>query len=191
MTTSAFHAAPLVWGSGRNAFEIFIEPTCPFCARVIGKFEALLAAVDPSAVSIKLRLHSQPWHLFSGVATRCVLAASTLENGCGQAWAVLKAVKEHREEFVLDHHAVGPARERSINDTIALIERYSGVKLVEAFARPELEGVMSWHAKYARQNGIHVSPTFMVNGIVAPKLGSGDPVETWAAAIADAAGNSY
>lgn len=191
MATTTFRAAPLVWGNGRNAFEIFIEPTCPFCAKVIGKFEALLAAVDPNSVTVKLRLHSQPWHLFSGVVTRCVLAASTLPNGRDQAWAVLKAVKAHREEFVLEHHATGAARERSINGTIALIERYSGVALNDAFAQPGLEGVMAWHAKYARQNGIHVSPTFMVNGVVAPKLGSGDLVETWVAAIAEAAGNGY
>ncbi len=191
MTTSVFHAAPLHWGHGANAFEIFIEPTCPFCAKVIGKFEALLAAVDPASVTVKLRLNSQPWHLFSGVATRCVLAASTLPDGRDQAWAVLKAIKEHREEFVLEHHATGAARERSINGTLALIERYSGVALAQAFAQPELEGLMAWHAKYSRQNGVHGTPTFMVNGIVAPGLGSGDPIETWVAASRAAHGNSY
>lgn len=191
MPDSTFHAAPLHWGHGSNAFEIFIEPTCPFCARVIGKFDELVAAVDLAQVTVKLRLHSQPWHLFSGVATRCVLAASALAAGRDRAWAVLKAIKEHREEFVLEHHATGAARDRSINGTIDLIERYSGVTLADAFALPELEGVMSWHAKYARQNGVHASPTFMVNGIVAPKLGSGDPVSTWVAAIAAAAGNGY
>lgn len=191
MATSTFHATPLNWGHGGNAFEIFIEPTCPFCAKVIGKFEAFLAAIDPNRVTVKLRLHSQPWHLFSGVATRCVLAASTLPNGRDQAWSVLKAIKEHREEFVLEHHATGAARERSINGTLALIERYSGIALAAAFAQRELEGLMAWHAKYSRQNGIHASPTFMLNGIVAPKLGSGDPIETWVAASAAANGNSY
>jgi hypothetical protein len=191
MAASTFHAAPLHWGHGDNDFEIFIEPTCPFCAKVIGKFDALLAAIDLDTTTVKLRLHSQPWHLFSGVATRCVLAASTLDHGRDRAWAVLKAIKEHREEFVLEHHATGAARDRSINGTIALIERYSGVALVDAFAQPELEGLMAWHAKYSRQNGVHATPTFMVNGIVAPKLGSGDPVETWVAAIRAASGDSY
>ncbi|PLM06019.1 thioredoxin, partial [Klebsiella pneumoniae] len=52
-----------------------------------------------------------------------------------------------------------------------------------AFARPELQDVIKWHSKYARQNGIHVSPTFMVNGLVQPDLGSGDDVSVWAARI--------
>nr|VXZ92191.1 Uncharacterised protein [Klebsiella pneumoniae] len=43
--------------------------------------------------------------------------------------------------------------------------------------------MIKWHSKYARQNGIHVSPTFMVNGTVQPDLGSGDDVSVWAARI--------
>ena len=38
--------------------------------------------------------------------------------------------------------------------------------LTEAFAFPELEAVIKWHDGYARQNGIHVSPMFMVNELV-------------------------
>jgi hypothetical protein len=31
---------------------------------------------------------------------------------------------------------------------------------------PELDREVKWHCKYARQNGIHVSPTFMIDGLV-------------------------
>jgi hypothetical protein len=41
------------------------------------------------------------------------------------------------------------------------IEGYSGVKLAEAFAIPDLDREVKWDCKYARQNGIHVSPTFI------------------------------
>jgi hypothetical protein len=47
------------------------------------------------------------------------------------------------------------------NDIIRWIEGYSGVKLAEAFAIPDLDREVTWHGKYARQSGIHVSPTFM------------------------------
>jgi protein-disulfide isomerase len=53
-----------------------------------------------------------------------------------------------------------------------------------AFARPELQDEIKWHCKYARQNGIHVSPTFMVNGLVQPDLGSGDDVSVGARIMA-------
>ena len=38
------------------------------------------------------------------------------------------------------------------------------MKLAEAFAIPDLDREIKWHCKYARQNGIHVSPTFMIDG---------------------------
>jgi len=39
--------------------------------------------------------------------------------------------------------------------------------------------------RYARQNGIHVSPTFMVDGLVQPDMSSGDPVADWVARLSD------
>ena len=65
------------------------------------------------------------------------------------------------------------------NQIIARLEDYSGVALARAFAFTEVETAIKWHVKYARQNGIHVSPSFMVNGLVTG-LGSGDAVEDWA-----------
>ena len=56
---------------------------------------------------------------------------------------------------------------------------YSGVKLAEAFAIPDLDREVKWHCKYARQNGIHVSPTFMIDGLVQADMSSGDPVADW------------
>ena len=65
------------------------------------------------------------------------------------------------------------------NDIIARIERLSGVKVAEAFAIPDLDREIKFHCRYARQNGIHVSPTFMVDGLVQADMSSGDAVEDW------------
>lgn len=183
MTTATWQAAPLHWGSGADSFEMFIEPTCPFSVKAVAKLQPLLAAVGDANVTIMLRLQSQPWHLHSGVVTRCVLAASTLPAGRDKAWAVLNAVADNREEFVCENHCTGPNRKASLDDIIARIEAYSGVDLTSAFAIPDLDREIKWHAKYARQNGIHGSPTFMLNGLVRPEMGSGDAVSEWADAI--------
>jgi hypothetical protein len=66
---------------------------------------------------------------------------------------------------------------------IARLEDYSGLKLAEAFAILDLDREIKWHCKYARQNGIHVSPTFMIDGLVQPDMGSGDPVSAWVAKL--------
>ena len=179
MTQTAWRADPLVWGHGPRVFEAFLEPTCPFSVRALGKFDDLLAQAGEDRITIKIRLQSQPWHMYSGVIVRCILAASTLEGGKQAAKAVMAGVAAHREEFEFEHHCTGPNLAATPNDIIRRIEGYSGVKLAEAFAIPDLDREIKWHCKYARQNGIHVSPTFMVDGLVQAGMSSGDTVADW------------
>ncbi|HEX5321869.1 MAG TPA: thioredoxin [Stellaceae bacterium] len=176
---SAWRADPLEWGHGPRVFELFLEPTCPHSVRAFGKLDDLLAEAGEDRITVKLRLQSQPWHMYSGVIVRCIVAASTLEGGKAAAKSVMAAVAAHREEFEFDHHCGGANMDASPNDIIGRIERYSGVKLAEAFAIPDLDREVKWHAKYARQNGIHVSPTFIIDGLVQPDMGSRDPVADW------------
>jgi hypothetical protein len=159
---------------------MFLEPTCPYSARALGKVDDLLAEAGEDLVTVKLRLQPQPWHMYSGVIVRCIIAASTLERGKEAAKAVMAAVAAHREEFEFDRHCGGPNLSATPNDIIARVEAYSGVKLAEPFAIPDLDREIKWHCKYARQNGIHVSPTFMIDGLVQADLSSGDAVSTWA-----------
>jgi hypothetical protein len=181
--TTTWHADPLVWGHGPRVFEVFLEPTCPHSCRAFGKIDDLLGEAGEDRITVKLRLQSQPWHMYSGVITRSIIAASTLRGGKEAAKSVMAAVAAHREEFEFDHHAGGPNMAATPNDIIARIERHSGVKVAEAFAIPDLDREVKWHARYARQNGIHVSPTFMIDGMVQPEMGSRDAVADWVAQL--------
>jgi Thioredoxin len=174
-----WRADPLVWGRGPRVLEMFLEPTCPFSVKAFGKLDDLLTEAGEDRVTVKIRLQSQPWHMYSGVVVRCILAASTLESGRDAAKAVMAVVATHREEFEFDQHCSGPNLGATPNDIIARIESYSGAKLSEAFALPGLDREIKWHCKYARQNGIHVSPTFMIDGLVQADMSSGDAVSAW------------
>lgn len=193
MTTQASQAAagapwradPLAWGHGPRVFEVFLEPTCPFSVRALGKLDDLLALAGADRATIRIRLQSQPWHMYSGVITRCILAASTLPGGRDAAKAVMTAVGAHREEFEFERHCRGANMDATPNDIIRRIEAYSGLALAEAFAIPDLDREIKWHCRYARQNGIHVSPTFMIDGMVRSDLSSGDAVEDWARHLLD------
>jgi protein-disulfide isomerase len=162
---------------------MFLEPTCPYSCRAFGKIDETLATAGADKITIKIRLQSQPWHLYSGVITRCVIAASTLPEGKAAAKAALAAVAADREEFEFARHAGGPNMDATPNEIIARLEVYSGLKLAEAFAIADLDREIKWHSKYARQNGIHVSPTFMIDGLVQPDMGSGDAVSGWVAKL--------
>lgn len=179
MTDVNWFADPLVWGRGPRVMEMFIEPTCPFSARAFGKIGQVLDMAGEDRITIKVLMHSQPWHMFSGVITRCVLAASTLAEGKQAAKSVLDAVFAHREEFEFTDHCTGRNMDATPNDIIARIEDYSGLQLAQAFRIADLDSEVKWHCKYARQNGIHVSPTFMVDGLVSSDMGSGDAVSDW------------
>jgi protein-disulfide isomerase len=177
---ATWKAAELAWGRGPRVFEMFLEPTCPFSNRALGKVKELLATTGEDKITIKIRLQSQPWHLYSGLIVRAILAASTLENGREAAWRVMEAVAAHREEFEFENHCAGPNRTATPNDIIARIERYSGVNLAGAFDIPDLDRAVKTHCRYARQNGIHATPTFMIDGLVQPDIDSGDAVSVWA-----------
>jgi hypothetical protein len=177
--TTTWRADPLVWGHGPRVFEAFLEPTCPFSVKAFGKLDELLGQAGEDRITIKLRLQSQPWHMYSGVIVRCILAASTLERGKAAAKSVMAVVAAHREEFEFERHCRGPNMDATPNDIIRRIERYSGVALAAAFAIPDLDREVKWHCKYARQNGIHVSPSFMIDGLVQADMSSGDAVEAW------------
>ena len=176
-------ADPLTWGSGPRVFEMFLEPTCPFSNRAFGKIDETLALAGADRITIKIRLQSQPWHMYSGVIVRCILAASTLPEGKAAAKAVMSAVAAHREEFEFTKHCGGPNMDATPNDVIKRIESYSGVRVADAFAIPDLDREVKWHSKYARQNGIHVSPTFMIDGLVQADMSSGDAVTDWASRL--------
>jgi hypothetical protein len=177
--TTTWRADPLSWGRGPRLFEAFLEPTCPFSARAFGKLDETLALAGEDRITVKIRLHSQPWHMYSAVIVRCVLAASTLPGGKEAAKAVLASVAARREEFEFVNHCSGPNMNATPNEIIARIEAYSGLGLAEAFALPDLVREFKWHAKYSRQNGIHSSPTFMIDGLVQPDMSSGDSASDW------------
>ena len=182
-TTKTWRAEALAWGRGPRQFEMFLEPTCPYSVKALAKLDETLAAAGPANVTIKIRLQSQPWHMYSGVIVRCVLAASTLPTGKQAARAVLAAVAAHREEFEFTRHCSGANMDATPNQIIARLENYSGLQLADAFAIPNLDREIKWHAKYARQNGIHVSPTFMIDGLVQSDMSSGDKVSDWVARL--------
>ena len=176
-------ADPLIWGEGAHLFEAFLEPTCPFSRRAFGRLFKLVEGPGAGQVRVRIWLHSQPWHMFSGVLCRAIAAASTGAEGKAAARRVMAAIFADREGYEFDDHRSGPNLDVTPRALIARLEADSGVALAEAFQLSGLEAVVKQHTRYARQNGIHVSPTFMVNGLVDPSISSGDAVDDWAAKI--------
>jgi hypothetical protein len=74
--------------------------------------------------------------------------------------------------------------DRTPRQIIADIAAIVGEDVSGAFCLKSVDKALRWHTRYARQNGVHVSPSFAVNGMLEPTMGSGQTVEEWAALIA-------
>ena len=172
--------APLELGHGTTELEVFLEPTCPFSKLAFGKLAPLLDRVGHERLTIQIRFVSQPWHLFSGIVTRTILAASATAGGRDLALTAMRAVYDRREEFEFEDHSSGPNMDRTPHQIIAQISELVGTDLSEAFRYPTVGAALRWHTRYARQNGVHVSPTFLVNRIVNTNMSSGQAIEDWA-----------
>ena len=175
--------ADLIWGYGPQKVTFFLEPTCPFSVRASRKLMPFLAHVGEDTLTLQLCLHSQPWHLFSGVLTRCILAAATLPDGRDRAWQTLRAIGDHREEFEFSHHCEGLNMQTTPDELIARLEVYTHLNLAVPFRLPGVTDAMKAHTRHAREHGIHVSPTVMLDGRVDDRFQSGQTVEEWAALL--------
>ncbi|MBE1723589.1 DsbA family protein [Bombella apis] len=173
----------LVWGHGARKIEVFLEPTCPFCVRASRKLMPLLEHVGEDRLTLQVHLHSQPWHLFSGILVRCILAAATLPDGRDTAWQTVRTIGDHREEFEFSHHCEGPNMQTTPDDLISRLEGHTRLNLAAPFRLPGVTDAMKAHARYARQHGIHVSPTVMLDGKVDDRFQSGQSVEEWVALL--------
>ena len=169
----------LTRGHGPTVVDWFLEPTCPNSARAFGKILPLLERAGEERITIRITMHSQPWHLFSGLVSRAVLAAASLPGSRDMAWKVLAAVYDNREDFVATEHSHGPNMAVALADMLRRIDDYSGGDLGEIFVRKEVTDLLKKHTRFARQNGIHASPSVMVDGLVNDKISSRDEIDAW------------
>ena len=175
--------APVAIGHGGTELEMFLEPTCPYSKRAFEKAPALLSAVGEDKLTIVFRFVSQPWHLFSGIVTRAILAASAA-GGTPAALKAMAGVYARREDFEFEDHSHGPNMDHTPNQILADIAAITGLDLSAAFRLNSVGNALRWNTKYHRQNGVHVSPTFSIDRIIEPNMSSGQTIEEWAALIA-------
>ncbi|MCB1500967.1 MAG: thioredoxin [Bauldia sp.] len=173
---------PLALGHGPVELELFLEPTCPYSKRAFEKCEALIEAAGAERLTVQIRLLSQPWHLYSGVVTRAILAAAAA-GGAETAIQVMAGIYADREDYEFDHHCRGANMERTPGDILRAISALAGRDLTDAFCWHSVDRAFRWNVRYGRQMGVHSSPSFAIDRIVEPQMSSGQPVDEWLAIL--------
>lgn len=176
-------AEDLCWGEGPRRFELFLEPTCPFSSKAFDKLMPLVAEVGDK-FCVAIRLNAQPWHTFSSPVCRAILASALGEGGKSAAARVMKSIFAHREEFILNEHREGPNMGVSPENILMRLEEISETQLASLFSRSEVTQDLKWHTRYARQNGVHATPSIMVDGLLTDRMSSGQSLEEWLSVLA-------
>ncbi|KAF5320723.1 hypothetical protein D9619_000705 [Psilocybe cf. subviscida] len=178
-----------------HTLEIFLDYVCPFSAKIAFKIDKILKPLigpgGPHTGKVKLifRQQVQPWHAVSTLTHEAALAVVRVspEN----FWPFsLKLFEKQGEYFDI------PAQDLSIRQIREKLVTLASEVIPDAQAAEkvrdllELKGSpnggnavtddLKYTVKYSRQNGVHVSPTALWDGIIANQIGSSWEEKDWA-----------
>ncbi|KAL6079634.1 Carbon-nitrogen hydrolase [Balamuthia mandrillaris] len=159
--------------------EVFLDLHCPFCKKAYPKLKELVGHYGEERLQVVMFNWVQPWHAQATWLHQAALAASMFEDK-SMYWKMVDLLYEHQDEFSDEK-----TENMSKADMFNVLTDYAGSLGMdkETFAANlrsnQVIQLMKWELKYGRQNGIHSSPTFMVNGLLAPNLSSGTSIEQW------------
>ncbi|ANB15118.1 hypothetical protein AWJ20_2738 [Sugiyamaella lignohabitans] len=192
MSISPRYLSHRLGSGGAHTIEIYLDYVCPNSKRA---FETLLKVfpeaekANPGQFQFIFRHQIQPWHPSSTLVAEAGIAVAKLAPT--KFWdfsaALFKESDQYYDEAVwnetrgqtyerladLAHHSVGLEKTKFLDlVTVAPANppKNAGNKLdkdVKAFVRQ------------SRQNGIHFSPTVVVDGIIDPSIDSHFDVEKW------------
>ncbi|KAF5333585.1 hypothetical protein D9611_002741 [Ephemerocybe angulata] len=188
--------SPLVVIGAPNAphtLDIFLDYVCPFSAKLAHAIETVLKPqLGPGGpyegkVKVVLRLHPQPWHSASTLVHESALAV--LRASPENFWAYSLALfKNQGEYFDIPTSTLSPLQIRAnlaaLAATVIPAEAVEKVKDLLALKGTPNGGNavtddLKYNIKFSRQNGIHVSPTVLWDGLVANEISSGWGQEQW------------
>jgi len=181
--------------TARNVLEIYIDFICPYSAKQLrGVKEHLVPLVENELkddLALVLRCTPQPWWASSTYTHEAFLAV--LRTDPSKAWPFAYALMDRQVEFSDKHVAeetpnatrrrlaklaqetVG-VDEKQVLDLLSLLEGpgHGGTKITDTLKQ---------QIKLGRQNGIHVTPTCVLNGLIEPSISSSFGAEEWGAFV--------
>jgi len=159
-----------------NKVETILKPLLGFGGKYEGK------------VKVIFRLHVQPWHASSTLTHEAGLAV--LRASPHNFWPFSLQLFKHQEDyFDVPSQDLTPRQIReklaelasNLLPSNALAEFKDLLTLKGGFSNggTEVTNDLKYNTKFSRQNGIHVSPTVMWDGLVANEVSSGWEQQDW------------
>ncbi|GJE84853.1 Disulfide bond formation protein D [Phanerochaete sordida] len=187
---------PLIIAGSPNApqtLEVFLDYVCPFSAKLARAIDSVLVPLFAPGgqydgkVKVIFRNQVQPWHASSTWVHEAGLAVARVAPE--KFWPFSVALFKHQEEYydiptstltpvqvreklaALAASVVGEGKKSALLDHLTLkTTPNGGVDVTED---------LKYTIKFSRQNGIHVSPTVLFDGLVANEISSSWGEKEW------------
>ncbi|KAF9256016.1 hypothetical protein L218DRAFT_911717 [Marasmius fiardii PR-910] len=176
-----------------HTLDIFLDYVCPFSAKMALAIENVLRPLlgqggkYEGKVKLIFRNQVQPWHGSSTFVHEAGLAVARVSPD--KFWAFSLALFKRQEEyFDIPTSTLTPLQIRA--NLAQLAGDVIGSQLVNSFSEllklksspnggVDVTDDLKYTIKFSRQNGIHVSPTVLWDGIVANEISSGWGEKEW------------
>lgn len=179
-----------------HTLDIFLDYVCPFSAKLAATIERVLKPLlrqqYDGKVKIIIRPQVQPWHASSTYTHEAALAVARVspEN----YWPFsLRLFQKQDDFFDIPVSILTPLQIREKLAAIAseVIPNNVGdfKELLKLKSTPNggvaVTDDVKYTVKFSRQNGVHVSPTVLWDGLIANEISSGWAEKEWSKFLAE------
>ncbi|KAL0477758.1 hypothetical protein AKO1_014076 [Acrasis kona] len=171
--------------------ELFADILCPYTRKAYLKIKEILSIYKAKGVNIQLRVvHAiQPFHPRSYYVTSTIAAANLVgqrKTGDDTAafkltdkfFETLESYSEAKTNDVTPNELLKRLRVVAANETDA-----SEDEIEAAFKSQTVDAIVKGQLRYGRQNGVHVTPSILINGLLEGTFESSWTSEQWAKVI--------
>ncbi|CAG8798661.1 6368_t:CDS:2 [Cetraspora pellucida] len=195
------------WGvsTAPHVLEAYLDYVCPFSARLFMRLRnevfPFIEKEYPGQIQFLFRQQVQPWHPCSSIVheifininilTKAALAVERIDKSQFLDFSakLFEVQKEYFDESVqaLTRSQINNSLARHANligissdQFISLIDIPTTSTVSEARNQGnKVSADLKWHIKLGRQNGIHVSPTVLFDGLIDDSISSGWTLAQW------------
>ncbi|KAI7907146.1 thioredoxin-like protein [Cokeromyces recurvatus] len=174
-----------------NTLEIYLDYVCPFSAKIYKKIREdvwpYIEQIYPNKVQLIFRQQVQPWHASSTIVHEAALAVEKIDS---KKFFEFSDILFANQKDYFDESLENKTRRETANSLAKLAEKVgvSADKVLELLvngtnepknAGNKVTNDLKLCIRIGRQNGIHVSPTLLVNGIRDDSVSSSWDLDQW------------
>eukprot|EP00698_Gefionella_okellyi_P004609 TRINITY_DN14214_c0_g1_i1.p1 TRINITY_DN14214_c0_g1~~TRINITY_DN14214_c0_g1_i1.p1 ORF type:complete len:190 (+),score=35.18 TRINITY_DN14214_c0_g1_i1:175-744(+) len=163
--------------------EAFLDYLCPFSKKAYPRLKELVEHYQ-GQVAVRVINWLQPWHPQCFVVLRGAMAALQA-GGIDAYWRASDQLFDAYDSFK-DEVVATESRVQTEARIAAIVTEKAGVEsaaYAAALKDSNLDMLIKFQQRYGRQNAIHVSPSFLINGLFCAEASSGWTLTDWKAVL--------